>query len=408
MERLSSEVLSMIMEHCDLPGLIALTSLCGRFRGVGWPKLLRGQFPASSTVPVILAIVSTYEDPEICLSLLRKAMDNESKATQVQQSITFNPKSKSFEWVHQTALHMAVSRGLTPVVDFLLEKGVPHGRPTTDSRTVLEAAVYANKLDIVRNLIDRISISKEDQNNAIYAAVAIGSKDMLGLFLSKGWDLGPNGQTHVFEAALDSPLGVYKQMIPHLRAHGVQITEDAFVRMWDAFIEGGSLLPLWLHSDRRPAAIPSFLQFEMSLLDVIEDQEMIYAGDTLTSIRTSNPGVLDHVIPEKIRQGFFIRPEAMVSLIKGDETLRRNVWHEMRRMAARFAAGPEGMGQIRDEMPRALEAFQILRDHFYHEWIGREIALFPKLFVTSVDSLIATGFELSFTGLEKKLFQVPH
>lgn len=28
-------------------------------------------------------------------------------------------------------------------------------------------------------------------------------------------------------------------MIPHLRAHGVQITEDAFVRMWDAFIEGG-------------------------------------------------------------------------------------------------------------------------------------------------------------------------
>lgn len=135
---------------------------------------------------------------------------------------------------------------------------------------------------------------------------------------------------------------------------------------------------------------------------------MIYAGDTLTSLRTSNTGVLDHVVPEKIRQGFFIRPKAMVSLIKSDETLRRNVWHEMRRMAARFAAGPDGMGQIRDEMPRALEAFQILRDHFYHEWIGREIALFPKLFVTTVDSLIATGFELSFTGLEKKLFQVPH
>lgn len=76
--------------------------------------------------------------------------------------------------------------------------------------------------------------------------MAIGSKAILELFLSKGWALGPNDQTHVFEAALYSPLGAYQEMIPYLKAHGVQITEDAFVTMWGTFYVGGSLLPLYL------------------------------------------------------------------------------------------------------------------------------------------------------------------
>jgi ankyrin repeat protein len=113
-----------------------------------------------STVAVVPAIVSIYEDPDTCLSLLRKAIDAGSNPAAVEQSITFCPESKSFKWVPQTALHVAASLGLSQVVDFLLDIGVPHERKTTDSRSVLEAAVYANKLSVVRTLIDRISISK--------------------------------------------------------------------------------------------------------------------------------------------------------------------------------------------------------------------------------------------------------
>ncbi|KAJ4178431.1 hypothetical protein NW767_014862 [Fusarium falciforme] len=357
MERLSSEVLCMIMGHCDLPGLTALISTCSLFHDVGWLKLLGNQFPASSTVAVVPAIVSTYEDPDICLSLLRKAIDAGSKPTAVEQSITFCPESKSFKWVPQIALHVAASLGLNPVVDFLLDIGVPHERKTTDSRSVLEAAVYANKLGVVRALIDRISISKQDQNAAIYAAVAIGSKAILELFLSKGRALGPNDQTHVFEAALYSPLGAYKEMIPYLRAHGVQIIEDAFVTMWGTFHVGGSLLPLYLLGHQGPAAIPSLLLLEKSLRDVFEDQELIFAADAYTSIRATHPSIPGHVIAQKMQHAFLIRPEVTVSLAKDNRRLRRNVWHEMRQLAVQFATGPAGIEEVREGTPQALRVF---------------------------------------------------
>ncbi|KAJ3453087.1 hypothetical protein MRS44_018742 [Fusarium solani] len=394
MERLSSEILCRIMGYCNFPDLIALISTSRLFHNAGWLKLLGSQFPASSTVAVVPAIVSTYEDPDICLSLLRKAIDAGSKPTAVKQSITFCPESKSFKWVPQTALHVAASLGLSRAVDFLLDIGVPHERKTTDSRSVLEAAVYANKLGVVRTLVDRISISKQDQNAAIYAAVAIGSKAILELFLSKGWALGPNDQTHVFEAALYSPLGAYQEMIPYLKAHGVQITEDAFVTMWGTFY--------------RPAAIPSLLPLGKSLRDAFEEQEVIYAADVFMSIGESNPDIPGHVIAEKMQHAFFIGPEATVRLLKGNRRLRRNVWDEVRRLAVQFATGPEGIKETREEISQALRAFQTKRDYFHQEWVDREIAFFPKSFVTIVDSLIATGFELSFAGLEKKLFQVPY